>query len=924
MYANYIENRTVHTPTAMTKYQRYYSRVPSFVGNTPYIFGTSVVVVEEVRGPKGSLDAPRGSIGRFVGVSGCSKLFFRDLRLNTVAQDRVRPLNELALVRSSLLSAVASVDSATQTLSKAALPPPTQTQSPTRPPVATIDLPLGARVEVQWVSKGNNSLPTTWYKGTAVDVRTYASGRHRHFLAYDGFVDEQFLHNFASSDFEWRLLDTTAAPLGTGPTLPSAPGPVTRARRAAAARSLTESVLEQVPTSLHAEAFNSAVFQALGVTGEAYTCDTAADLDAARLRLAADACDLVSIGQPIYMLPACDVSPECKKASQGTIDIKTPTGTMQLIVPATARQVMMFDQRDHWLAADDKALQALLAFKGSRLVPVAIPRAAGLPIVPCFTMRWIKVNAATQDFETLNGYKSRHCVAGNRQGPMLIAAGVNTGRIETSSSVVDDITVKMTIADAAMSDHDLAKADVPNAYLHGARQERPITYMDLPATLDHLRADDGSQLCVKLGVPCWGEEAAGYEWAQARDKILVANGWRPAEGVPDLWLFNTPMGKCRLLIVVDDLFFSEDKALKQTVSKQLCAILSEAYGDVRYEIEPTSFKGYFIRRDRLACLIQLTFPQKINEAMRSHLPELIDGGDVKLPAGKALQKLADSMVLAPPRPGKLAAAQMPMQQLIVSLKFIELLHPRIALILHRLSCVMSNPPPEAYYIARAALASVFGERFVGIAYGSAGLSGGERLSGAIAAHIDMSEPAGLDLEAHADAPWGDRNLYGIVLLYGGGAVLHQCKKVGLLVDCTMEVEAVAPPVRPPRWLPMRVRWGVPSAHRAMALRSLALTTLQTSASEMGRGLHRNPSTSLGATTSLCSVLRPATLLSATWATHRWPPTSSPSGSRRLSSSSACATSPIRGCTLCNVAEDPVFSIDRYVYSWTVNGRIDAA
>ena len=448
----------------------------------------------------------------------------------------------------------------------------------------------------------------------------------------------------------------------------------------------------------------------------------------------------------------------------------------------------------------------------------------------------------------------------------------------------------------------------------------------------HLLSNAGADALCRLS-PAQGmiggiagrlEEAAGYKWAQARDKILVANGWRPAEGVADLWLFNAPAGKCCLLIVIDDLFFSEDKALKQTASKQLCAILSEAYGDVRYEIEPTSFKGYSIRWDRPACLIQLTFPQKIDEAMRSHLPELIDGGDVKLPAGKALQKLADSMVLAPPRPGKLAAAQMPMQQLIVSLKFIELLHPRIALILHRLSCVMSNPPPEAYYIARAALASVFGERFVGIAYGSAGLSGGERLSGAIAAHIDMSEPAGLDLEAHADAPWGDRNLYGIVLLYGGGAVLHQCKKVGLLVDCTMEVEAVAPPVRPPRWLPMRVRWGVPSAHRAMALRSLALTTLQTSASEMGRGLHRNPSTSLGATTSLCSVLRPATLLSATWATHRWPPTSSPSGSRRLSSSSACATSPIRGCTLCNVAEDPVFSIDRYVYSWTVNGRIDAA
>jgi hypothetical protein len=86
---------------------------------------------------------------------------------------------------------------------------------------------------------------------------------------------------------------------------------------------------------------------------------------------------------------------------------------------------------------------------------------------------------------------------------MLAAAVfVNPGKVETSSSVVDDITVKMTIADAAMRDHDVAKADVPNAYLHGERQDRPVTYMDLPATLGHLRADDGSELCIELGVPC--------------------------------------------------------------------------------------------------------------------------------------------------------------------------------------------------------------------------------------------------------------------------------------------------------------------------------------------------------------------------------------------------------------------------------------
>jgi len=543
VYANYIENRTVYTPTAITKYQRYHSRVPSFEGNIPYIFGTSVVVVEAVRGPKGSLDALRGSIGRVVGIYGSSKLVFRDLRLSTVAQDRVQPLNELALVRSSLPAAVASVDSATQTACEAAPMPAVAAVPLARLPVATVDLPLGARVEVRWTSKGKHPVPTAWYKGTVVSLRDYAGGRRRHFVAYNGFPDEHFLHDFASTDFEWRRLDSASAPLGALAPSP-APGPVTRARRAAAAHALVEAVLETVTALRHAEAFNAAVFQALGDASDAYSCASAEDLDLARLHLAADARGLAALGQPICPLSGVTSSLQCNhaqwlpsvagslqcnkasqgvvdKASQGVVDILTPTGIMQLTVPATARQVMESDQRDHWLAADGKALQALLAFSSNHLVPVSVPRAAGLPIVPGVTMHRLKVDAAMQDLELRNAYMSRHCVAGNRQGHLLVAAGfVNPGKVETSSSVVDNITVKMTIADTAMRDHDLAKADVPNAYLHGERQDRPITCMALPATLGHLCADDGSELCIELGVPCWGEEAAGYEWAQARDKNL--------------------------------------------------------------------------------------------------------------------------------------------------------------------------------------------------------------------------------------------------------------------------------------------------------------------------------------------------------------------------------------------------------------------
>jgi len=186
------------------------------------------------------------------------------------------------------------------------------------------------------------------------------------------------------------------------------------------------------------------------------------------------------------------------------------------------------------------------------------------------------------------------------------------------------MAVKMALADLAMRDHDLAKADVPDAYMHGKRQARPITFMALPTTLGHMRAEDGSRLCVQLGTPCWGECAAGYEWSIARNKKLTEFGWRPAEDVPDLWLFTSAKGMCRLLIVVDDLFFTEDKALKQSLTKALCKSLSKTYGDVRYDANPTSFKGYKIERDRPGRRIKLTFPQKILEAVREHLPDLLE------------------------------------------------------------------------------------------------------------------------------------------------------------------------------------------------------------------------------------------------------------------------------------------------------------
>ena len=131
------------------------------------------------------------------------------------------------------------------------------------------------------------------------------------------------------------------------------------------------------------------------------------------------------------------------------------------------------------------------------------------------------------------------------------------------------------------------------------------------------------------------------------------------------------------------------------------------------------------------------------------------------------------------------------QSIIGHLKFVERVQPRLSLLLHRLSCVMSAPPPEAYEVARAALCTAYDRKNDGITYG--GLDAEAELQGRISAHIaGLDSHAPTELVAAADATWnGDLDLYGMLLTCFGAAVMHSVKKIGLVVDSSHESEAIA-------------------------------------------------------------------------------------------------------------------------------------
>jgi len=107
---------------------------------------------------------------------------------------------------------------------------------------------------------------------------------------------------------------------------------------------------------------------------------------------------------------------------------------------------------------------------------------------------------------------------------------------------------------------------------------------------------------------------------------------------------------------------------------------------------------------------------------------------------------------------------------------------------------MSAPPEEALDLALLALRIVYAERHVGITYGGVEGSGqpsASTLHVKVHGQIDLTESAPTELTGHADATWGDRNMYGLVILYNNAAIFHVTKKLGLIVDSSMEAEGIA-------------------------------------------------------------------------------------------------------------------------------------
>ena len=747
-YAQANLNFKPYGNNTVSRFQEYYGKVPSFDDRRPpYLFGTHVLFHEEkeARGPKGSLFKPRASRGMIVGVQGrrgasgdVAYLVMRDGG-GVVSPRHVDPLDEIQLLRRGLPSGAARNDAATQTPPLGeVLTKPAIRKTPIIIP--TVELPIGTRFGMMWYPE--KGMAKREYPGTIVEEIKRANHPVMYRVQYDDYADPMY-HDFARTKRQWRVISKPSSEPSKNAVPPMAHIRATGERGQSAGGTLTRS---RAKASLEDKAVEASKANASNL--------------------------------------------ETNKATQNVIDVSTDIGVAQYRVPATKREVSESPQCEEWMEAERKALDAILR-AGNRLVPRWIPEKKGVPIARTVTARRLKIDPATGKLAEKNAFKSRHNVDGGYlkvQEEQLARSQSHNGedQVPATSTVVDDMTMKLFLGFAAKHDLELTKGDVGNAYAKGT-SKRDLGYMELPSTLKMVD-EDGSPLCIELHTPMWGEREAGYEWQCTFTDCATKMGWKKCEGVPAMYTFQKPDGGIAAMItIVDDFLIAESNT---DITDATLAKLKEQFEELAVQRNPDSFSGYKVSRDRKTRAITLSMPQKIIEATRTHLPEALDGeGKVKVLKGGKLADVADGLELdqASKETKKLDAQQKTTQSIIGSLKFVEKIMPEISVALHRLSCVMSAPPVEALAVAKGVLHYAYLHKTNGITYG--GTNGDEEYN---EEHVGIEGRAPIELSATADATWGDgRNIYGLLVTYNRGSIAHMTKKIRAIVESSHHSEAIA-------------------------------------------------------------------------------------------------------------------------------------
>jgi hypothetical protein len=237
--------------------------------------------------------------------------------------------------------------------------------------------------------------------------------------------------------------------------------------------------------------------------------------------------------------------------------------------------------------------------------------------------------------------------------------------------------------------------------------------------------------------------------------------------------------------IVDDLLISCGKSYG--IANKSIQYLKGKYIGVSFEHEPKSFAGYKITRSDDGTVINISMPELIEAKMKELCPELVSAKARKEfkalhAGGDKLQKLADGMVMEAPRAdGKRTKHCMLVMSLTGCIRyFLRASAGELNVIAHRLSSVMARAPPEAVTVALAAMIMAYEQRERGITYSAHDHhpKNEEPKTSCLEVSFATGVPREPGIHAVADCSWGDRNLYGCIIMMNYGAIVCETKKMG--------------------------------------------------------------------------------------------------------------------------------------------------
>jgi hypothetical protein len=245
---------------------------------------------------------------------------------------------------------------------------------------------------------------------------------------------------------------------------------------------------------------------------------------------------------------------------------------------------------------------------------------------------------------------------------------------------------------------------------------------------------------------------------------------------------------------VDDFLITETGGHDKVLTMRILSVFATDMGGwdkVKYEDRPTSFKGYGIAWSRDGSVATLHMTTHVDALAARWVPELLEGvTPADILSGTKLNHAADALAMVSPRPLVLNSMAKSVQEMGGGVKFVERgVMPRMSRLMHKISCVSAAPPPEAYVVARSAVAMMYRHRCEGITFGGGGLTARAPLRGGLFCDVKLSEGAPVELECMADAAKGEVPVYAYAVTCNGGVIAHGTKKIAGLVPNTCLLEA---------------------------------------------------------------------------------------------------------------------------------------